>query len=951
MQKTSSLQIKEQSLTQAILAAMETYLDRVCLKVKRGKRYQSISYHRLQTLSFRLVQFLWNQGISNEDRIAIVADNSLEWMVTYIACVLSGATVLPLTASLSPDMLHFILRDSQAKMIIAQNKDHIQAVLDKQTTENNGQLPNLNTILVINNSHPPSPDIISFATALDETIVSLTDIKQTIIAQANQLEPTSLASIQYVTRESRLPGGAVFNHRQNLMAVQQISTWFNLEADDLGFSLQPWSELPSLLISLHYFLAGVANVVGQSYKTLADDMQATSPTIMYATPHAFEHFYDTCMARIDERPELTREAFQWAMAKSRAYRTAGTTASPELQREYTRAYMTFFSQFRGAFGGRLRRFYSAGGALPKQLGEFFLAIGLPIQNVYSLTEAGGFPAASQLRAYQAESCGQPVSGFQIRIAADGEVLVKGETVMKTYWGQSEKNGTVFDSEGWLCSGDMGYLDDDGYLYITGRKPNAVLLSIGYKVASGAIETMLLVDSFIKQAAVFGNGKSYISALIVPDLMAISQYIEKNNLDVELNSLTIDHPVLKQLIEQTITTVNKQLDQWEQIKQYKLLENPLPENPLLSKTYVEYVESMYPTNTYISGKEITQVQISPHRLHELLEKESILDAWLADAGIQFLFDLARDKHIDVPSMVHICDTVAAIAQMESEEKPLSTAIIVGDPIRIGRVLPHSQVQLLRHDHVRRMRKALVTLAKMVDGLVLGYVVDKHGYVRGIHKLKLDRSLDTPANFLLGPHFSRHAAISQQCDAVVFFVPAGGRQARVFANGQLIGRYANGDWSPDDLSHVDDVINQLAARKNYDLALIRRMLRCSFQMAEENLGAIFVIGNADNILKHSDAPEISSFTMMISTDVNRLSDRELINFAKQDGATVIDVQGEFRGCMVLLRPGANTQAEIGPGKGARHSSAAKMTAEACCLAITVSQDGPITIYDCGQQILSL
>jgi DNA integrity scanning protein DisA with diadenylate cyclase activity len=302
------------------------------------------------------------------------------------------------------------------------------------------------------------------------------------------------------------------------------------------------------------------------------------------------------------------------------------------------------------------------------------------------------------------------------------------------------------------------------------------------------------------------------------------------------------------------------------------------------------------------------------------------------------------------MVHISDAAATIAQMESEEKPLSTALIVGDPIRIARALPESQVQLLRHDHIRRMRNILVTLAKMVDGLVLGYVVDKYGYVRGIHKLSVNLE-EQSISFLLGPQFRHHAAISKQCDAVVFFVPSGGRQVRVFANGQLVGRYSNGDWSPENLSRVDEVIAQLANEKHYELALIQRILRCAFQMAEENLGAIFVIGNADRVFKHSDAAEISHFAMIVSAEVEQLTDRELINFAKQDGATVIDTQGRFRGCMVLLRPDAKTQAEIGAGKGARHSSAAKMSAEADCLTITVSQDGPITIYEAGQRVLSL
>jgi DNA integrity scanning protein DisA with diadenylate cyclase activity len=234
------------------------------------------------------------------------------------------------------------------------------------------------------------------------------------------------------------------------------------------------------------------------------------------------------------------------------------------------------------------------------------------------------------------------------------------------------------------------------------------------------------------------------------------------------------------------------------------------------------------------------------------------------------------------------------------------------------------------------------------MVLGYVVDKYGYVRGVHKL--DISLEQDPGYL-GPQFRHHAAISKQCQAVVFFVPAGGRQVRVFADGKLVGRYANGDWSPDKAAHVDTIIAELADQKEYNLSLIQRILRCAFQMSEQNLGAIWLLGHANSIMNLSDASEFSSFATLIGANISDLSDRELINFAKQDGATVIDTYGRFRGCMVLLRPGAGTEAEIGPGKGARHSSAAKMSAETNALAITVSQDGPITIYDNGHRVLSL
>jgi len=283
-----------------------------------------------------------------------------------------------------------------------------------------------------------------------------------------------------------------------------------------------------------------------------------------------------------------------------------------------------------------------------------------------------------------------------------------------------------------------------------------------------------------------------------------------------------HPRVKALLDEVIGEVNDRLDRWEQIREYNLLDQALSQDAgeltpsmkisrhVVAERYAAQIEAMYPIPVQFDEKEVTEVQVDPEHLRELLEKESILDAWMADAGIEFLFDLARARQIDAPSMVHICDAAASIAQMENEEKPLSTAIIVGDPIRIGRVLPPSEVQLLYHDHIRRMRKTLVTLAKMVDGIVLGYVVDKYGYVRGVHKLEV--SLDKPASFL-GPQFRHHAAISKQCDAVVFFVPAGGRQVRVFADGQLVGRYANGDWSPDRVAHVEEIIANLSKNRGY------------------------------------------------------------------------------------------------------------------------------------------
>jgi len=899
--------------------------------------------------------------------------------VAHMAGLLAGGVVVPLRDSLAPDMLDLILQDAQPKVVVVQNA--VQSNIAKNLTP---QLPQLQTILVIDKIEQTSAEVIPLSTILAKPITP--ERKAALRRHAEAVRPDAAAGIFYTRIESGAPRGAVFTHQQRLRSMQHLAEWLIFDQDDLAFTLIPWNIVSSLEFALHQFFSGVNTVLAESLQKAIENMQHTSPTIMQITPFIMEGFYNEIMRELIESPESNLEVFHWALAISKEYLAAGPDASEELRQGYARADMTFFSQIRGKIGGRMRRLYSVRASLPRHLAEFAEAIGLLPLNTYHLTEAGGFPAISKPNLRQSGSCGHSGPGFQLRIGADSEVLVKGPTLFAEYWQRPEEKQQAIDADGWLHTGDLGYLDDDGYLYLTGRKHPLVLLSTGRKVVPTRLEQTLVESPFISQAVVFGEGRPYVSALIVPDLEAIAECIEQDNADPEEITIaapatttvkwywlqedepdepiaTTAHPDVKMLLDKAIAKVNRGFDTWEQIKEYCLLEQafsqaadelealaPHDRQHMVFEKYQAQIEAMYPQTLQIESREIVQVEVSPERLRELLAKENILDAWLADAGIEFLFELARSKQIDAPSIVHICDIAASIAQMEHEEKPLSTALIVGDSARIARCLPPSQIQLLRHDHIRRMRKMLVALAPMVDGQLLGFVIDKHGYLRGIHKLDVHLA-EQPTSLLLGPQFRRHAAVSGECDAMVFFVPTGGKQVRVFANGELVGRYSNGDWSRESMFSVGDKMAQLINQKGYDLPLVQRILRCAFRMSEENLGAIFIIVNADTVLERSDAPEISHFAWIVSADIDTMTDSELINFAKQDGATVVDVQGQFRGCMVLLRPGAGTTAQIGPGKGARHSSAAKMSAEAQCLAITVSQDGPITVYDSGKRVLSL
>jgi len=957
----SQLTNQADNLNQVLLRAMDIYARQVCFRVKRGERYEDITYWRFHILTLNMAHYLRQKGIKPGDRLALIADNSLEWMVLYVATLMVGGTAVPLRTSISVETLYFILKDSGAKLVAVQEKEHLQALLPPALPDAAESLPNFEILLGINTINL-AEDIDEVHQILFNSISPAPKIRTDMRTTAVEFPLETSIHIFYVTGESGRLRGAVFDHKRVTSSIAHLAEWLTFEDEDQAFTLRPWSEAPSLLVALHYFVSGIPNALPENFSTAIENMQQASPTLVLTTPYSVGRLYESYMDWVAEQPEATQEVFKWAVAKGKEYQAAGQEASSELRQEYARADMTFFSRFRGSIGGRMRRIYSTGASLASELADFFDVVGIPVLNVYSTTEAGGFPAVNRTDSYHHGVCGPVAPGYEMRLGADDEILVRGPMIMSHYWHNQAATEQAIDPDGWLHTGDTGCFDEADNLIVTGRKQHLIVLSTGRKVAPVLIEKTLTDSPFITQAAVFGEGKPYVSAMILPNLQTLSAHFQQEAAADDDPVTTTGHPKVKALLDEIIGQVNNRLDRWEQVREYSLLDQPLSEESgeltssarisrhAVAKRYAAQIEAMYPMAVQFEDKTVTEVQVNPERLRALLEKENILDAWMADAGIEFLFDIARNKQIDAPSMVHISDAAATIAQMENEEKPLSTAIIVGDPVRIGRTLPESQIKLLRHDHIRRMRSSLVTLAQMVDGIVLGYVVDKYGYVRGIHKLdvKLD---EQPVSFLLGPQFRHHAAISQQCNAVVFFVPAGGRQVRVFADGKLLGRYSSGDWSPESIARVDETVAALTEKQGYPLELAQRVLRCAFQMSEKNMGAIFIIGNAKAILDHSDDAEISHFAAINQTPLNQMSDAELINFAKQDGATVIDVSGDFWGCMVLLRPNANPQAEIGAGKGARHSSATKMSAEFECMAITVSQDGPITIYDHGKRVLSL
>ena len=286
------------NFNQILLEAMDAHADQACFQVRWGRLYQPVSYRRFRTLTFRLTNFFRQQGIT---RVAIIADNCLEWMVAYLSCLLAGGAVVPLRTSLAPEMLQSILRDSGAHLVVLNDPVHLETLLKGTKPDTEDGLPDLKSILVIDGgevSEEPLPNVIPIKSLLSANATPSPEELKSLQAFAKSIGPQTMATISYGFTQTDRPKGAVFGHAQRLATMRHMAEWLTFNQDDTAFTPGPWSEAPSLMATLHYFLSGIANTIVEKDASVGDSMEQTSPTIMLATPHSFKRIYDEVMANV-----------------------------------------------------------------------------------------------------------------------------------------------------------------------------------------------------------------------------------------------------------------------------------------------------------------------------------------------------------------------------------------------------------------------------------------------------------------------------------------------------------------------------------------------------------------------------------------------------------------------------------------------------------------------------
>ena len=498
------------------------FLQRVhCSPDRPAYRYHSRDDNRWQELSWaemalqvaRWRQALAAEGLGTEDRVAVVLRNSPQWVMFDQAALSLGLVVVPLYTEDRAENAAFIFRDASVKLLLVQDAGRWRRLALAV-----GQQPYPNRVVILD----PSNDARRLAEE-DSRVVAADDW---LPAQGEPLgprpgNPGGLATIVYTSGTTGRPKGVMLTHHNILSVTQAGLSAIDCYQEDVFLSFLPLSHM--LERTAGYYLpmmVGSEVAFARSVSQLAEDLQAVRPTLMIAVPRVFERLYQRIQDQVARRPALIRALFRLALqigwrrfehAQGRARWNPGLLLWPWLEKRVARPVLD-------RLGGRLRIAVSGGAALPKEVGRLFMGLGLPLCQGYGLTEASPVVSVNPLWDNDPLSVGIPLPGIEARIDAGGELLVKGPGVMSGYWNNPAATAEVIDPEGWLHTGDLARIENN-HIYITGRSKDILVLSNGEKVSPGDLEMAVTLDPLFEQVLVVGEGRSFLSALVVlsPDL--------------------------------------------------------------------------------------------------------------------------------------------------------------------------------------------------------------------------------------------------------------------------------------------------------------------------------------------------------------------------------------------------------------------------------------------------
>ena len=573
------------------------------MKHKVDNEWKEISYPKFSEETENFALGLSTLGVEREDKVAIISENRPEWVFSDMAILGLGAIDVPLYPSLTSDTVEFILNNSESTGIIASNKFQLNKILKIRKS-----CRYLKFIIVLNEKDmiTGEPNLYTFKEVQERGKVFKKDHPFFFRESLKLAKENDICTIIYTSGTTGEPKGVMLTHKNIVSNVMAASEAIPFNKDDLFLSFLPLCHIFERMGGYYTaFSSGATIAYAESIEAVAQNMIEIKPTIITTVPRLFERIYAKIKKNVESQPEKKQKIFNWAMEIGRQYVRAkkADKVSMTLAIKHKTAETLVFKKLKEKTGGRMRFFVSGGAALPRELGDFFEAVGILILEGYGLTESSPVISANRLDDYKFGTVGKVFPGVEVKIASDGEILVRGPNIMQGYY-KNKKETEASIKDGWLHTGDIGVFDAEGFLMITDRKKHLFKTSAGKYIAPTPIENLFLGSKYIDQFVLIGDRRMFLSAIIVPDFEAIKEYADANKISYTIPEDLTNNKEIYNLIEKDLNQFQRQLANFERVRKFVLLDHPFSletgeitptmkvKRKVIEERYVDLIDEMY-----------------------------------------------------------------------------------------------------------------------------------------------------------------------------------------------------------------------------------------------------------------------------------------------------------------------------------------------------------------------
>src|SRR5712692_2272684 len=588
------------TLNELFNSAVDRYRESEFLRFKREGKWNQLTYGEVARRVRELALGLYVLGIRSGDRVAIWSENRPEWNLADLAALAIGGVDVPIYATQARSQVEYILADSASRAIF------VSSAFLKGALEIKSRLPELEFIVSLDSTD--ARPVVEIEVLVDKGRALYGEEPALYERLWRATTADDLATILYTSGSTGDPKGVMLTHKNLTQNVLNTARWLDLQdRRELALTYLPFTHIFERAVWYLYAHTGATIAYAESIETVAKNLLEVHPTAMTSVPRMFEKIY----ARIIERGLSAgfpkRQIFLWALGVGRRWaerKDRGERIGIALSIAHSIADALVFKKWREAVGGSIRTFISGGAPLAPEIAYLFLAAGLPILQGYGLTETSPSVSCNTETRNRIGTVGPVIEGVSVRVADDGEILVKGDTVMKGYYNRPADNEEAFAGDGWFRTGDIGHIDADGFLIITDRKKDLIKTSGGKYIAPQRLESLIKSSRFVSQVVVVGNARKFASALIVPNMELLRGYAQLKGIHYSDESELLANPRIIDLVQRQIDKYTAELARFEKVKKVALLEHEFttesgeltptlkPRRSVIEKRYADVIDRLY-----------------------------------------------------------------------------------------------------------------------------------------------------------------------------------------------------------------------------------------------------------------------------------------------------------------------------------------------------------------------